>query len=87
MEERGVLVTIGQYWEPSEPLFLKSVLEAHGIEAVIIGEYLGNITGHIGLFGGTPRGGIELRVHAEDLAEAQEILQGGDEIDSEVDGY
>ena len=76
MSEGREIVCLGRYWEPSEPLFLKSVLEAHGIEAFVAGEYLGNITGHLGLFGGSPSGGVELRVFADDAQLAAEILEG-----------
>jgi hypothetical protein len=68
------MVTIGRYWEPSQPLFLKSMLEAYGIEAQVAGEYTGNISPFLGVFGGEPHGGIELQVAAADAEAAMELL-------------
>ena len=82
-EERPAYVTLARFWETSQPLFLKSVLEAHGIEAFITGEYLGNISGTIGLFSGQTQGGIELRVHADDAEEAEAILSGAADAESD----
>lgn len=76
-------VTLGQYWEASEPLMLKSVLEAYGIDAVIMGEYAGNITPFLGVFGGKPHGGVELRVASEDAERAREILAGSEALEEE----
>ncbi|MBI1321281.1 MAG: hypothetical protein GC168_20340 [Candidatus Hydrogenedens sp.] len=81
MADEEEYVVLGDFWEPSQPLLLKSVLEANGIEARITGEYAGNISGNIGLFGGSSRGGIQLWVHADDAREAREILEQG--VDSE----
>jgi len=69
---------VADYWEPSEALFHRSVLEGHGIEAHVAGEYLGNLTGSIGIFGAGTKGGIRLMVRAEDLDEAVDILENPD---------
>ena len=74
MEAESEFAVVADYWEPSEALFHRSVLEGHGIEAHVAGEYLGNVTGSLGMFGGGAQGGIRLMVHADDLDEAQSIL-------------
>lgn len=76
-------VTIVQFWEPSEPLFLKSVLEAHGIDAFVRGEYTGNISPFLGVFGGQPHGGIALQVRMEDAEAAMDVLENPPATDSE----
>jgi hypothetical protein len=78
-------VTIRHFFEPSQALFLRSVLEGHGIEAFVVGEHTGGLIPHFSLFGGGGiQGGIRLQVHADDLAAAQEILDApGDALDEE----
>jgi hypothetical protein len=83
MDDDAEFVAIGDFWEPSHPLLLQSVLEAHGIETRLTGEYAGNISGSMGLFGGSRRGGIQLWVRAESEAEARELLVGNADAESE----
>jgi hypothetical protein len=79
-------VTIRSFFEPSQALFLRSVLEGHGIESFVVGEHTGGLTPLFSLFGGSIQGGIRLQVHADDLAAAQEILDTpGDALDEEED--
>lgn len=78
-------VTLAEFWEPSEPLFLKSLLEAHGIEAYVRGEYMGNVLPMLGVFGGQARGGIALQVHAEDAVLAKELLENPPDIENETE--
>ena len=77
MQEEQEFVAIGDFWEPSHPLLLQSVLEGHGIETRLTGEYSGNISGSMGIFGGSRRGGIQLWVRAADEAEARALLAEG----------
>jgi len=85
MEVDAEFVVLGDYWEPSHPLLLQSVLEAHGIETRLTGEYAGNISGNMGIFGGSRRGGIQLWVRAGSEAEARELLAGNAESDADTD--
>lgn len=73
MREAGY-VTIRYFFEPSEALFLKSVLEAHGITAFVTGEHAGGLTPAFSLFGGGVKGGIQLQVLCADADEARAIL-------------
>jgi hypothetical protein len=79
----GEYVTLAQFWEPSEPLFLKSMLEAHGIDAFVRGEYTGNISPFLGVFGGQPHGGIALQVRAEDFDAATDLLENPPDMETE----
>ena len=80
------LETIGNYWVASKALFLKSVLEGHGIQAFVVGDYSANIFPRVSLFGGTVKGGIELRVFAEDANDARAILNQAEVPETDDEG-
>lgn len=73
-------VTIRHFFEPSQALLLRSVLEGHGIEAFVVGEHTGGLTPHFSLFGGSIQGGIRLQVHADDVEAAHEVLDAPDDV-------
>lgn len=75
MREAGY-VTIRHFFEPSEALFLKSVLEGHGITAFVTGEHAGGLSPAFSLLGGGVQGGIKLQVFCADADEARAILDG-----------
>lgn len=68
------LVTIGRYIDPTAAHVARSVLEAHGIESQVMGEFTGNLEPVFNILGGTSKGGIRLLVRAEDAEEATALL-------------
>lgn len=67
-------VTIGRYLDPTAAHVARGVLEAHGIEAQVMGEFTGNLEPIFSILGGTNKGGIRLLVRAEDANEAAALL-------------
>ncbi|MBP8130581.1 MAG: DUF2007 domain-containing protein [Candidatus Hydrogenedentes bacterium] len=69
------LVVIGRYSDSSKAYLLKTVLESHGIEALVQGEFTGTFEPAFSLFGGGGKGGIQLLVREADASEARAILE------------
>ena len=70
MHTEGELVTVMKYLMPVEAHILKSQLESSGIPAAVFNENFSNIYP----FAAQLTGGVELKVRAQDLERAQEIL-------------
>lgn len=70
----GSLVVIGRYTDAGKAHLLKTVLESHGIEAFVQGEFTGTLEPAFSLFGGDRKGGIQLLVREADASEARAIL-------------
>ena len=64
------LVTVMKYLMPVEAHILKSQLEASGVPAAVFNENFSTIYP----FAAQLTGGVELKVRAQDLERAQEIL-------------
>jgi hypothetical protein len=73
------LVTIMKYLMPMEAHILKSQLEAAGIPAAVFHENFSTIYP----FAAQLTGGVELKVRAQDLERAQEILADGPHLSEE----
>lgn len=67
------LVTVAKYLMPVEAHILKNQLEAAGIPAAVFNENFSTIYP----FAAQLTGGVHLKVRAEDLERAQEILAAG----------
>ena len=67
------LVTVAKYLMPMEAHILKSQLEAAGIPAAVFNENFSTIYP----FAAQLSGGVFLKVRAEDLERAQEVLASG----------
>ncbi|HNR32648.1 MAG TPA: DUF2007 domain-containing protein [Candidatus Hydrogenedentes bacterium] len=68
-------VVIGRFFDSGKAHLLKTVLESHGIDAFVQGEFTGTLEPAFSLFGGGGKGGIQLLVREEDAAEARAILE------------
>ena len=73
------LVTVAKYFSPTEAHVYRTKLESEGIPAFVFDENLATFYP----FASSLTGGAKLKVRAEDLERAQEILAEGPRLASE----
>lgn len=69
------MVVIGRFADSGKAHLLRTVLESHGIDACVQGEFGGQLEPAFSLFGGSGKGGIQLVVRASQADEARAILE------------